>query len=74
MFLALIAGLLVALVASPVSNSAPKTYDAVRIAEYELCLTRASNSIAKSKSFMDAQVDSIVAMGACATMRPKAGS
>ena len=42
--LAFIAGLLIALVASPASNSAPKSpkvYDAVQLADYEACLTYA---------------------------------
>lgn len=42
LFLALIAGLLIAFVASPASNSTTRstktTYDAVKLAEYEACL------------------------------------
>jgi hypothetical protein len=36
--IALIAGLLIALAASPATQSAPKSYDAVQLIEYQTCL------------------------------------
>lgn len=63
--LALIAGLLIALVASPVSNSAPKSYDQVKLVEYEQCLSLATGEAYNfTKNFDDG-------LAFCKSVRPR---
>jgi hypothetical protein len=66
--IALIAGLLIALAASPATQSAPKSYDAVQLIEYQTCLDyflettiRSSTAI---KRFSQVQIN-------CKDLRPR---
>lgn len=74
--LALIAGLLIALVASPVSNSAPKSYDQVKLVEYQACLLvngqSEENGIPRRNIGLDERLrDDESLLQACRALRPR---